>query len=774
MASTYTFEGLQGAGFNYLLPIVPHNAKISSYSKSLRPELLGKIPGELRSDGWVGMADWVGHNTTAQDLKEWQEDGAGIGLRCHDVVAVDLDVTDPATTDMLISMAYMDLGFAPCRIGNAPKALLLFRLTDPGSLASKVTLPFLDGDTKHLIEILGARQQFVVQGVHPKTGKPYSWDESIEDLGLSGLPCVTVEALMAWLGTVSDFLAVLDFTVGSVSRSRIDDTPRDPDTLRGDVDVVRELVQGIPNTELDGYEELAAMAHAVWAACHPHHTDGLDILLEWAGRWPLEPDTAEAERIYNSIHDSTIGVQWLSDKATAAGVDTASMDFDMEGQGDTTGDTGEDPDSFWQRYVYVNQIKRFIDMRTGEWMDKEQFNDRLGKLGDNQTASSFFMEHRKPTMFCNLMDYQPGTRERVREDGFGGYQFNAWRPGPAHSDAWDHVERDPRALDLWLQLATHLFPEQGEREALLDWMAYLLQQPGQKPNWHPLIGGHIHGTGKDSLLIPLVEGLGDNARTIRTGDLEAQWTWWAENVQLVVVSEINSFERRAVMNRLKSYMASPPLTVEINKKGMPQYEVPNLFGLVMFTNNEDAVAIELSDRRFFVVWTHATPLSDAFYTEYHDLFTYSNTGSATVLDHLKSRDISGRDFKGRAPSTAAKETMRLAAMPVIEGQLVSAIENEEGCFGRDIVTMNEVELYLRGRAQGRPVSPQKLAIHLRAAGAHAIGRARLSSGERARLWVVRRAETYKGLPLNKVRDMYEEQVRKEGFADFDEGDSASL
>lgn len=765
-----TFESMAEAGFRQLLPIIPHDAEISSYSKSLTADMLGKIPGRKVSDGWVGLADWVHLRVRRSDLKQWTADGAGIGLRCEEVVALDLDVTDEDIVKALITQAYISLGFAPMRIGNAPKALLLFRLDEPGSWPSKMTLPFIDNGTKHLIEILGARQQFVVKGTHPKTKQPYEWDTDICEAGIDGLPTVSAAELKAFLQEAYDFLYTF-CDMGQISTSGVDGPGKELDSLRGDPAIVADLVKAIPNPEMNGYQELTTMAHAIWGACQPEHDQGRAILQEWAERWPSGPDLAEADRIYDSIHESSLGIQWLTQEAAQHGANTALADFaEFE---DTAELDTEDPDSFWNRYVYINQLKRFVDLRTGQQMDKEQFRDRIGKLGDNQSAVAFFMERHRPHQFCDRMTYAPGNTAAIVSTIPGHYDFNAWRPGPAHSDQWDDIQGSERGLQMWLELAEHLFANAEERDALLDWMAYLLQHPGQKPNWHPLIGGQKHGTGKDSLLIPLVKGLGSNVVTIRTGDLEDQWTWWAENKQLVVVSEMNSFERRAIMNRLKSYMANPPYTVEINKKGIPQYEVPNLFGMIMFTNNEDAVALEKDDRRFFVIWTDAGPLATRFYQEYHALFTHSDEGPKAVVEFLKARDISQRDFQGRAPATEAKERMRQAALPVVEGYLQDAIDNEAGCFAKDLLSMDEVMDHLRVAQGSVKIGPQKVAVYLRSVGAVRLGRVRLSAGNRVNLWAVRRTPTYLAMDLSEAKTAYERQATAEVAAEFGGDEKAS-
>mgnify|MGYP005712790245 FL=1 len=55
-----------------------------------------------------------------------------------------------------------------------------------------MTTAHRDGANRYQVEILGARQQSVVFGVHPDTQAPYHWvDESLLDVPLNQLAVVT-------------------------------------------------------------------------------------------------------------------------------------------------------------------------------------------------------------------------------------------------------------------------------------------------------------------------------------------------------------------------------------------------------------------------------------------------------------------------------------------------------------------------------------------------------------------------------------------------------
>lgn len=783
---TSTFHQLRNTGFHYILPIIPAGATISSYSRTLQGKegILGKTPGRRVSDGWVGLKDWQKVEATDEDLTAWAESGAGVGLRCREVIAVDIDVTDEALAEMVEREAYLRLGFAPQRIGNAPKRLLAYRADTPGALASKIRMPFTDWTgTDHAVEVLGDRQQFVVEGIHPKTGQPYQWDEPLADVGLDGLPEITVAEVEDFLSEVSDLLEVFDCEVGDAKESHAGDSGKAADMLSGDIEVLRETVAAIPNDDDTTREQFVSMAHAVRAAAGEAVDEGREIFCEWAERRPAGQSPGEPERVYDSVEESGIGIQWLRDQARAAGHDDAADDFDAEV---TTAPPAlewapaEDDGSMFGSWVYVNRLKRFHHMRLGLELDKEQFNDYYRAPNQEEKPADLFLERQKSHSFADEVTYRPGVTARVlRDDRSGRRQLNTWRPGPAY-DEW-HPDRAGTVTDAdvepWLALGRHILPDERERNIVLDWIAALLQRPGVKPNWHPLIGSPVHGIGKDSFFQPLLHGLGDdNVTVVHTEDLEGQWTDWAEGNQLVVVSEIGSFERRSVMNRLKSHMATPPETVRINRKGLPQYKVPNLFGMLMFTNNPDAAALEKHDRRFFVVWSEVEPLDPEFYRHFNTEWL-PNGGRQAVVQWLWQRDISAFDHRGNAPDTAAKETMHRAALPPAEAMLLEGIESEVGPFTQDLVTVGEVYDWLKTQVP-RPPTIAKLPHTLRAVGAHRLARVRMASPEgRQNIWAVRRRVTYEQLArvdgTSALRDRLLEQRARRTGAEADFGGAAN-
>lgn len=98
----------------------------------------------------------------------------GVGIRTWHTPAVDVDCPDADAARHMRNFIESLVGFAPTRVGKAPKVLLLYRADEPFSKVKSKT--WLDEwGQRQAVEILGAGQQFVAYGIHPGTKKPYQW-----------------------------------------------------------------------------------------------------------------------------------------------------------------------------------------------------------------------------------------------------------------------------------------------------------------------------------------------------------------------------------------------------------------------------------------------------------------------------------------------------------------------------------------------------------------------------------------------------------------------
>lgn len=195
---TNAFRRYWDLGYKSLIPIIPPDATISERSTlykriGTKQDGRGKTPGTRGRDGKWSSFNWTDYQADETDLVRWGQMGAGVGVKTgpqHDgtfLLAIDADTLNADYAVIIRDAIDARFGRLPVRVGNAPKALYLLRTNAP--------LPYHRiefGDQPERVEVLGDGRQFVAEGIHPKTGKPYSWPRGL--VALADLPIVQVTA----------------------------------------------------------------------------------------------------------------------------------------------------------------------------------------------------------------------------------------------------------------------------------------------------------------------------------------------------------------------------------------------------------------------------------------------------------------------------------------------------------------------------------------------------------------------------------------------------
>jgi len=149
-----------------------------------------KNPGKQpKGDYWIKRAELDPPDavTKAPDPR-----ALNTGLLAGNAVGFDVDILDGALADRVAGRIEHRLTPTPLsRIGRDPKILLLYKAATPFSKIQTPEFFFPDG-SKAKVEVLAHGQQFVADGIHPDTGKPYRWLEgSPADTSPDELPVVT-------------------------------------------------------------------------------------------------------------------------------------------------------------------------------------------------------------------------------------------------------------------------------------------------------------------------------------------------------------------------------------------------------------------------------------------------------------------------------------------------------------------------------------------------------------------------------------------------------
>lgn len=296
-------------GYETLVSVSPPGAP------GIREQDAGKCPARRNGLGnWYTPTGWTNYRADRTDFPVWEKWGANMGLTNKgQFFILDIDSYNDARAASIEATAKKLFGDAPRRVGNWPKRALLYRAAEP---IPGFVMPYKEGEETHRVETIGLNKQLVVEGVHPKTGNPYEWDRDIPRF--EDLPVVTREQ-------VEKFIDILERNLPEAKRqNQALDTgaTKDPETLKGKPDLVRDALARIPNGDSVGYDEYITMGQAVRGAFGPGFEDeAYDVWDEWARKSP-KYDEAMNEKHWGTMHQSrALGAQFIYENAAKNGWD---------------------------------------------------------------------------------------------------------------------------------------------------------------------------------------------------------------------------------------------------------------------------------------------------------------------------------------------------------------------------------------------------------------------------------------------------------------------
>lgn len=283
-----TFHALYEAGFVTTIPITPPDCPLAPGTK-LRPQDRGKVPG-LRNGttDWWGF-DWIKHETVPADLDKWTAIGAGVGLRTKDFPAVDVDVLDERLSALVQALVQERLGWAPRRVGRAPKVVLAYRTTEPFK-RRRLWFRVPGMAKRQLVEVLGDGQQYVVEGLHAELRRPYVWDIELEAVGAAGLTLIDREQVEGMLGALRELLEREGCTEIELEGSGAAKGPApSQEELTAPWEQIVEAVGRLPNTNehFPSRTDYLTVGYAIKAAVGER---GRELFLDWAEKWEGNAD----------------------------------------------------------------------------------------------------------------------------------------------------------------------------------------------------------------------------------------------------------------------------------------------------------------------------------------------------------------------------------------------------------------------------------------------------------------------------------------------------
>jgi hypothetical protein len=468
------------------------------------------------------------------------------------------------------------------------------------------------------------------------------------------------------------------------------------------------------------------------------------------------------------------------------------------GTGTSTGvaaGTGSRPpaDEFFDELVYLSSDDRFLSTRTGETLTRIAadctWGARLRAVGALPLDGRRVMDPARwyldednmgRARIADRLTYWPGQPVFFTDEG--AQLANRWRGPERYPFTVTDAEVKP-----WLDLVGHIVGGEGAHivEAVLDWMALVVAEPGVKPGWHVVVQGG-QGVGKDMMIQPVIAGVGrENVGTVNAISLHSPFNAWAER-RLVIVNELKSTTRGSATGAdqyttLKEMTENTNARLKINQKNMKEYYARNTGAFYVTSNDDRAVALEQDDRRFLVVMTTALPLAKSVYRQIAAWL--ERGGRAKAAEWLWQRReamsaVRRADLDGNAPMTPGKARM----IHNNEDPVVTWMRDqiETGAWP-DLMTSQEIGAALSAAARtgggfNYVPSPHKWGSILRSLGGdkvYAGEPVRLKNGSRVRVWAVRAPGRFDGMGEAQIATAIV-TVAANAFKDVDDGKVVSI
>lgn len=637
-------------------------------------EVIPIRPGEKRPYG-EGWQKYLGN---AEGVQEWIDDGFGkygIGIKCRNAPAIDIDIEDEAVVEEIEEMISSKLTGALVRIGKAPKKLLACMTNEPFAKVDSGFWQDSKGRTAK-VEILGDGQQYVAAHIHPDTGKPYKWvGESVLTTKREDLPELTVElaqeikdeAIRIFLG---HGWTKKSSAIQSLSSTYDPDDPFAAVKQKTDIsdDRLFEMLMKVPGNE--DYELWANIGMALY-----HQYDGgqqgLDLWHQWSAsahnydedalnnKWPTfdiqgksrQPLTARLiirlakdqdeeinKKTLGEVEDGLFNAKTLEDlhdvcriikttefnpliremlvgrvkerfKRITGTMPRIGMVRDM-----TRFESAEQSTmpGWLKNWVYVQHDESFFNLADRRFISRAAFSasyNRLmmtpadqaeGKSVPEITADNAALNlYQIPTVYNRM--YMPGLPQLYR---FGGLEYaNSFTDQNIPAVPEHYTPAEWQAVQTVLHHFKHLFTDERDRTIFIDWMAYIVQNPGKKINWAILLQG-AEGDGKSffSNLLKVMIGL-ENVNVIQGKALEEKYNPWAEGSLVCFVEDVrlHGSNRFDAVNALKPMITNT--TVSIRRMNTNVYEVVNTVNYITTSNMKDALPVGNEDSRFFPIFT---------------------------------------------------------------------------------------------------------------------------------------------------------------------------
>lgn len=358
---------------------------------------------------------------------------------------------------------------------------------------------------------------------------------------------------------------------------------------------------------------------------------------------------------------------------------------------------GHDQPGYFDGCVYVQSHKAIWSLKHGELFDKAVFDVVYGGFlfvvdpqGRKTTDSAFeaFTKSRindpvQAADVCFRPELPSGAM--VTEAGANRALVNTYTPPVVQA-----VEGDVSRFTQWF---AKILPDAEDRTKLLSYMASMVQNPGHKFQWWPVIQG-VQGNGKSMLIEIMSYCVGEQYSHLPNVQAMARegmkFNGWIYRKLFIGLEEVALSHKRDFLEDLKMVVTGRKLGVE--RKGAEQFMGDNRVNGMAVTNHRDGMPIDDKERRWGMFFTaqqsEADIIRDGMGGDYFpDLYDWlrgegayagRTAGLSHLAHHLRTVAIEAQydpaRLAHRAPQTSSTREAIGWSMGRAEQEVREAIE----------------------------------------------------------------------------------------------------
>lgn len=261
-----------------------------------------------------------------------------------------------------------------------------------------------------------------------------------------------------------------------------------------------------------------------------------------------------------------------------------------------------------------------------------------------------------------------------------------------------------------------ILPHESDRQIILAYMAAVVQYPGVKFKWAPLIQG-TPGNGKSLLSTCVREAVGrEYCHSPKAKELSSKFNDWLDGRIFISVEDIFIAEHQSELAEALKPMITEDW-IEIEAKGGAKVSRAVCANFILNSNHKDAVRKTRDDRRLAVFYCKQQSYEDIKASGmagsyFPDLYSWlKRDGYAIVTECLQTYPIPAELNPAgdchRAPMTTSFEEAVMESAGRLEQEIANAIENERIGFRAGWISSHFLDELIKSVGAERQYPPNK-------------------------------------------------------------------